>query len=421
MALLPFIKKTFNFSSDMKLNIQSNRLISKLILGVSMLALFTVTSCKNKIADDGVPPAPIASFEMMPTERKGLYIALREGRSIMFIDKARYEGIPLNDIKITTPTLIVRNNTEKVGVAVTNQSLFYTEITTNKLVRLDIGGFRVNNPIQFINKSSMAGNNTSTLWSIESNTHAIYETQPSGIFSFDSAGTYTVRLVTSDKYGQAGKSTYNATLQIDSLMIQEIMNIPSRPRIIAVANGFMYVAGSSSPGRGIIYRGSADGGAITPFINFTMPITGLAVDATRNKLYWTVNTEQGVQLPAAGVYVADLANVGDVKLLVGGQDCDAVAVNSVNGDVYFGDFVTRTIKRVKSDGTGMQTIISSLPSVSILGLIADGETNRLYFSETGGSINIADISSSATLPTPFNRTTILARELNNPRGIFMTK
>ncbi|MCS7004823.1 MAG: PKD domain-containing protein [Cytophagales bacterium] len=387
-----------------------------------ILGAISFTGCKNdKLEKEGVPPAPVAAFEMKPVERKGLFIALRDGRSILFIDKSKFEGISLNDVKVTTPTTVIKTNTEKVGVAVMNENLFYTEITNNRLCRVVINGFRVNNPIEFVNKSSISGNNTSTLWSIEGSTQSFYITQPTVTMSFEKPGSYTVRLATSDKYGQAGKSAVSTTMQIDSLEVQTVMSIPSRPRIIAIANGFMYIAASSQPGRGIIYRGSADGGSITPFINFTMQITGLAVDVSRNKIYWTVNTERNVQLEAAGIYVADLPNGANPRLLIGGQDCDAVAVNPTNGDVYFGDYQTRSIKRVKSDGTSLQTIVSNLPNASVLGLYVDAETNRLYFSETSGTVNIVDISPSATFPIPFNRTILLASNLNNPRGIFMRK
>ncbi|WNG18748.1 Ig-like domain-containing protein [Cystobacter fuscus] len=126
--------------------------------------------------------------------------------------------------------------------------------------------------------------------------------------------------------------------------------------------------------------------------------SGLAVDSTNRKLYWS-------DFNGKRVMRAELDG-GNPTQVVGGIDSpSAIAFDVPSGKVYVITYNNTRLVRFNLDGTSLETIGSGLGGQGV-GLAVDSSGGKVYYSTRGNSIYVANLDGSNATPLVTNQTTV---------------
>lgn len=114
--------------------------------------------------------------------------------------------------------------------------------------------------------------------------------------------------------------------------------------------------------------------------------SGLAVDATNRKLYWS-------DFNGSRVRRSELDGSSPAEVLSGVNSPSALSVDATNGKVYLLTYNNTRIVRFDLDGTNAQTIAMNLGGLGV-GLAVDVSGGKLYFSTRGSSLYVARLDGS---------------------------
>ena len=156
-------------------------------------------------------------------------------------------------------------------------------------------------------------------------------------------------------------------------------------RSLAVARGKLYWAEDTGGNTGAIKRSHLDGSDVKMLATLQSAPTSLAVDAAKNKLYWT-NARGRIQ-------TLNLNGGKITNLLQNLEDPHNITLDTAGGKVYWTEANGR-IRRANLNGKSVQNIASDLDPIS--GIAIAG--NKLYWTEIteekGGKIRRANLNGS---------------------------
>ncbi|WP_342373767.1 Ig-like domain-containing protein [Myxococcus stipitatus] len=126
--------------------------------------------------------------------------------------------------------------------------------------------------------------------------------------------------------------------------------------------------------------------------------SGLTVDATNRKLYWS-------DFNGRRVMRADLDGSNPSQVLGSIDSPSALAVDAAQGKVYVITYNNTAIIRFNLDGTGRETLASSLGGQGV-GLALDLAGSKLYFATRSDSIYVAHLDGSNVTPLVTKQTAV---------------
>ena len=200
---------------------------------------------------------------------------------------------------------------------------------------------------------------------------------------------------TSDRTGRIRRANLNGT------NVQLVKDLTSVPHSIAIdtAHDKLYLTNAW----GKIQRLNSDGSNFEPNLitDLDAPMH-LALDVSKNKLYWTETAGRILRANLNGSNIQTLAT--DLGTLGG------IAI--ADGKLYWTEQTGEGIGRVQYanlDGTNIQTftLLQSVP----LGIAVDATERKLYWTNSRGSIQRADLNGSSVQN--------LVVDLNSPTGIIL--
>jgi len=142
-----------------------------------------------------------------------------------------------------------------------------------------------------------------------------------------------------------------------------------------------------------IFRANSDGTDVVDIISMEYGGTGLAVDFTHEKVYWT-NATEGHFIQRADL---DGSNIEDL-VTTGLGTPEGIALDVAGGKMYWADQGPAKISRANLDGTDLEVLATLHPtpgSPSPRGLAVDGINGKIYWCSQGyGTIQRADLDGS---------------------------
>lgn len=157
---------------------------------------------------------------------------------------------------------------------------------------------------------------------------------------------------------------------------------------VDAANQKIYYGG----GAATITQAELDGSNPVPAVPTGEAPSGLAIDATNGKLYWSA-------FGAGSVLRADLDGSNVETIIAGSLDSPSgVWVDEQNGKLYVITYNNTRIQRANLDGSGLETVAASLGGQGI-DVIVDPATQTIYYSLRGAEIRTMSLdgSNQATL------------------------
>ncbi|EPX56754.1 NHL repeat containing protein [Cystobacter fuscus DSM 2262] len=126
--------------------------------------------------------------------------------------------------------------------------------------------------------------------------------------------------------------------------------------------------------------------------------SGLAVDSTNRKLYWSDFTGQRVMR-------AELDGSNPTQVVGGIDSPSALAFDVPSGKVYVITYNNTKLVRFNLDGTNLETLASNLGGLGV-GLAVDSSGGKVYYSTRGNSIYVANLDGSNATALVTNQTTV---------------
>ena len=119
----------------------------------------------------------------------------------------------------------------------------------------------------------------------------------------------------------------------------------------------------SGSGDGLIQRANLDGSNVTTLVSDLTSPTGLALDETKGKLYWT-------DVEARTIQRADL-NGSNIEPLVSVSDQfpAGIALDVWGGKMYWAGYEGNAIQRANLDGDHIETLVSGLSLPTSIALL----------------------------------------------------
>ena len=138
-----------------------------------------------------------------------------------------------------------------------------------------------------------------------------------------------------------------------------------------------------------IRRVNLDGSGLEAIVTGINAVTGVALDLSAGKVYWT-NAESG---GLGKIERANLNGSNRENLVTGLTAPRHLALDIVNGKIYWADQIDRTIQRANLNGSGLETVLTALNSP--YGIALDIINGKVYWSEIfDGMIRRANINGS---------------------------
>jgi hypothetical protein len=134
---------------------------------------------------------------------------------------------------------------------------------------------------------------------------------------------------------------------------------------VDAVNGKIYFEHRLSADRGEIRRANLDGTGLETIVSDVPTATSLVVDASRETIFWTswAGLANGGD---AGIYKVDSGGSEFEEIFAVGSGLRGLAVDSMNGVLYFGQEVTtnrNNIYRIAIDGSNPEMVASGFGSV----------------------------------------------------------
>jgi DNA-binding beta-propeller fold protein YncE len=126
--------------------------------------------------------------------------------------------------------------------------------------------------------------------------------------------------------------------------------------------------------------------------------SGLAVDSTNRKLYWSdFNGKQ--------VMRAELDGSNPTQILSSIDSPSGIALDVPNGKVYVITYNNTKLVRFNLDGTNQETLASNLGGQGV-GLAVDSSGGKVYYSTRGNSIYVTNLDGSNATTLVTNQTSV---------------
>ncbi|MGE6757760.1 Ig-like domain-containing protein [Corallococcus interemptor] len=147
-----------------------------------------------------------------------------------------------------------------------------------------------------------------------------------------------------------------------------------------------------------IVRVDSDGAnAVEVVANGGFP-SGLAVDSTNRKLYWSdFNGKRVMRAELDGSNPTQVAGAIDSP--------SAIAFDVPNNKAYVITYNNTVLIRFNLDGTGLETVASSLGGQGV-GLAVDSSSGKVYYSTRGNSLYVAGLDGSTPTALVRNQSTV---------------
>ena len=126
--------------------------------------------------------------------------------------------------------------------------------------------------------------------------------------------------------------------------------------------------------------------------------SGLAVDSTNRKLYWS-------DFNGKRVMRVELDGSNPTEVLSGIDSPSALAFDVPRGKVYVITYNNTRLVRFNLDGTNPETLASNLGGLGV-GLAVDSSGGKVYYSTRGNSVYAANLDGSNITPLVANQTTV---------------
>ncbi|SEL11644.1 DNA-binding beta-propeller fold protein YncE [Stigmatella aurantiaca] len=126
--------------------------------------------------------------------------------------------------------------------------------------------------------------------------------------------------------------------------------------------------------------------------------SGLAVDSTNRKLYWSDFTGKRIMR-------AELDGSNPTQVVGGIDSPSALAFDVPSGKVYAITYNNTKLVRFNLDGANLETLASNLGGLGV-GLAVDPSGGKVYYSTRGNSLYVANLDGSNATPLVTNQTTV---------------
>ncbi|WP_233278331.1 Ig-like domain-containing protein [Myxococcus stipitatus] len=126
--------------------------------------------------------------------------------------------------------------------------------------------------------------------------------------------------------------------------------------------------------------------------------SGLAVDATNRKLYWS-------DFNGKRVMRAELDGSNPTQVIGGIDSPSALAVDASRGKVYVITYNNTVLIRFNLDGTQKETLATGVGGQGV-GLALDVSGGKLYFATRGSSLYVANLDGTDITPLVSNQSTV---------------
>ncbi|GHG71171.1 hypothetical protein GCM10012319_16750 [Comamonas sp. KCTC 72670] len=152
-----------------------------------------------------------------------------------------------------------------------------------------------------------------------------------------------------------------------------------------------------SRGSAIIRADSDGANPVTVVENGGFP-SGLAVDSTNGRVYWS-------DFNGSRVMRAELDGSNPVQVVGGVNSPSAIAFDIPNEKVYVITYNNTRLVRANLDGTDLETLATNLGGLGV-GLAVDSSGGKVYYSTRGNSIYVANLDGSDATPLVTNQNTV---------------
>lgn len=139
-----------------------------------------------------------------------------------------------------------------------------------------------------------------------------------------------------------------------------------------------------------IVRADSDGANPVDIVGNGGFPSGLAVDSTNRKLYWS-------DFNGSRVMCAELDGTNPTQVVGGIGSPSAIAIDASNGKAYVITYNNTRLVRFNLDGTNLETLASNLGGQGV-GLAVDSSGGKVYYSTRGNSIYVANLDGSDVTP-----------------------
>jgi len=136
--------------------------------------------------------------------------------------------------------------------------------------------------------------------------------------------------------------------------------------------------------------------------------SGLAVDSTNRKLYWS-------DFNGKRVMRAELDGSNSTQVVGAIDSPSAIAFDVPNGKAYVITYNNTRLVRFNLDGTNLETLASNLGGQGV-GLAVDSTGGKVYYSTRGTSIHVANLDGSSATTLVTNQTTVHGIAIDRTAG-----
>lgn len=126
--------------------------------------------------------------------------------------------------------------------------------------------------------------------------------------------------------------------------------------------------------------------------------SGLAVDSTNRKLYWS-------DFNGKRIMRAELDGSNPTQIVGGIDSPSALAFDVPSGKVYVITYNNTKLLRFNLDGTHLETLASNLGGLGV-GLAVDSSGGKVYYSTRSNSLYVANLDGSNATPLVTNQNTV---------------
>ena len=152
-----------------------------------------------------------------------------------------------------------------------------------------------------------------------------------------------------------------------------------------------------SRGSAIVRADSEGANPVDVVANAGLP-SGLAVDSTNRKLYWS-------DFNGKRVMRAELDGSNPTQVVGNIDSPSAIAFDVPNGKAYVITYNNTILVRFNLEGTQVETVASNLGGLGV-GLAVDSAGGKVYYSTRGNSLYAANLDGSSATPLVTNQTTV---------------